>query len=399
MKRLNRRQIRKLIRETMDPELGSYDLGWEDSVAGIRPQDPDEDYMRGYNESQVDAGLPTMQAPSDSGKGQKLDPELLKGATISTPEERAEMADYIARLKAKKIKEAHPDYGEYDADADAWYEERHQADQDYRVHEVPDEVYTRVQNIQDPSRQDHLFDLVDAYEAGDPDANMDMLLKNLEDAELNETKARLKKIIKESLLVEADMLPIMVNPYEDLDTMNRVANYALTNDIKGALADEMVNYEGLDMDLDGMHGWVQYVGEDDGHFSEDAVVPDNWDLDKVYEFMKDLESAWMKQQGESSDSAHSAAPDVKEREVIGNGLSYDYVLPEDISGITFQVRRRGGTPSNINLEDEDTVGNISAQRAGDYGLTLDDIIDVLRDGGAKERKKQKPVKHTPPMYD
>ena len=58
----------------------SYDLGREDSLAGIRPQLPDEDYMRGYNDAQMDAGLPTMQAPSDSGRGKKLDPNILKGA-------------------------------------------------------------------------------------------------------------------------------------------------------------------------------------------------------------------------------------------------------------------------------------------------------------------------------
>lgn len=211
--------------------------------------------------------------------------------------------------------------------------------------------------------------------------------------------SQLRHIIKESLLLEAEMLPIMVNPYEDLDTMNRVANYALTNDIRGALADEMVNYEDLDLDLDEMNGWVQYVGKDDGHFSEEAIVPDNWDLDKVYKFMRDLEGAWLNQRMTMGNAAHKSGKNVKEREVIGNGLSYDYVLPEDIKGITFQVRRRGGQPSNINIEDEDTVGNISVQQAGNEGLTLDDIISVLKAGGAKERKKQKSVRPTPPIYD
>ena len=213
------------------------------------------------------------------------------------------------------------------------------------------------------------------------------------------TRHQLRKIIKESLLLEAEMLPILVNPYEDLDTMNRVANYALTNDIQGALADEMVNYEDLDLDLDEMQGWVRHVGKDSDHFSEEAVVPDNWDLDKVYKFMKDLENAWMKSQGEASDAEHTSAPNVKEREVIGGGLSYDYVLPKDLKGITYQVRRRSGQPSNINIEDADTVGNISAGRAGDYGLTLDDIIAVLKAGGARERKKQKSVRPTPQMYE
>ena len=75
--KVTRRQIRKIIKEAM---VQSYDLGREDSLAGIRPQLPDEDYMRGYNDAQMDAGLPTMQAPSDSGRGKKLDPNLLKGA-------------------------------------------------------------------------------------------------------------------------------------------------------------------------------------------------------------------------------------------------------------------------------------------------------------------------------
>ena len=75
--KITRRQIRKIIKEAM---VQSYDLGREDSLAGIRPQLPDEDYMRGYNDAQMDSGLPTMQAPSDSGRGKMLDPNLLKGA-------------------------------------------------------------------------------------------------------------------------------------------------------------------------------------------------------------------------------------------------------------------------------------------------------------------------------
>ena len=92
--KITKRQLRRIIREAMTPDIPdamgaighgkfqqtSYDLGREDSFAGIRPQLPDEDYMAGYNEAQMDAGLPTMQAPSDSGRGKPLDPDLLKGA-------------------------------------------------------------------------------------------------------------------------------------------------------------------------------------------------------------------------------------------------------------------------------------------------------------------------------
>ena len=53
----------------------------------------------------------------------------------------------------------------------------------------------------------------------------------------------------------------------------------------------------------------------------------------------------------------------------------------------------------INIEDDNTVSNIRAEDAIQQGLILDDIINVLRDSGAKERGKQRPVKHTPPMYD
>ena len=59
---------------------GMYNQGREDSLAKIRPQLSDKDYMMGYNEAQEDAGLPRMQPPSDSGRGKKLDPSKLKGA-------------------------------------------------------------------------------------------------------------------------------------------------------------------------------------------------------------------------------------------------------------------------------------------------------------------------------
>jgi hypothetical protein len=65
----------------------------------------------------------------------------------------------------------------------------------------------------------------------------------------------------------------------------------------------------------------------------------------------------------------------------------------------FQIRRKNGKPSNINIEDDDAIGNITADQAQQAGFTLDDIVAVLIDNGAKERKKQKPIKHTPPMYD
>ncbi len=78
-------ELKQVIREELSKvneqsEPTAYDLGREDSLVGLRPQLPDEDYMMGYNDAQIDAGLPTMQPPSDSGRGKKLNPDLLKGA-------------------------------------------------------------------------------------------------------------------------------------------------------------------------------------------------------------------------------------------------------------------------------------------------------------------------------
>ena len=196
----------------------------------------------------------------------------------------------------------------------------------------------------------------------------------------------------------------MVNPYEDLETMNRVANYALDNDIEGALADEMVNYENLDMDLDEMRGWVTKVGKNDGSYSEDAVVPDNWDLAKVQKFMNDLENAWYEKQGEAADAEHASEPSKGEREVIGSSLTMKYVTKDDIKRITYQIRRKGGKPSNINLEYKpegggSDFGNITADQAKRAGFDLQKIADVLYAYGGKEQKKSPPVKRTPSMYD
>ena len=217
------------------------------------------------------------------------------------------------------------------------------------------------------------------------------------------TRRQIRKIIKETLLLETEMLPIIVNPYEDLETMNRVANYALTNDIAGALADDMVNYENLDLDLDEMRGWVNKVGKKPDYFSEEAVVPDNWDIDKVYKFMGDLEDAWIKKKGAASDSKHQSDPGVEEREVIGNSLTMDYIDFDELKNVTYQIRRKGGEPANINLEYNDDgardFGNISADQVRRAGLSMEDVIKILSDGGAKEQKKSPSVKPTPQMYD
>jgi len=218
------------------------------------------------------------------------------------------------------------------------------------------------------------------------------------------TRKQLRRIIKESLLLETEMLPIMVSQYENFDTMNRVANYALTNDIKGALADKNVNYENLDLDLDQMRGFVKDVGKED-RFSKESVVPDNWDITKVYKFIEDLEVAWLDDQASASSSKHKSDPGVKEREVIGKSLTMDYIDFDDIKNITYQIRRTGGVPVRIDIDYRDPeVGgidyaNITADQIERAGLSMADIEEILSTGKAKLRKKSPSVKPSPQMYD
>ena len=88
--------------------------------------------------------------------------------------------------KINELEEAHHNHGGYD-DSEDWYEERRLMDMDDRVRDVPQDMMDRVMNLRRGDLQDHMLDLVDAYEAkfeeqpgGIP---LSMLVKNLEDAE------------------------------------------------------------------------------------------------------------------------------------------------------------------------------------------------------------------------
>ena len=195
------------------------------------------------------------------------------------------------------------------------------------------------------------------------------------------------------------MLDIVTNSYEDVEDINRLANYALNDDMQGALKDPELQYyiekNEAQYLVDDSRGWLHLVGDE----KQMGPAPEGWNLDAVYKFIEKFEDEAYKIFSQKEMGEHANLPNKVEREIIGNALSQSYVMPKEIEDIEFQIRRKGGIPSNINIEDDHTVSNISAADAEREGLTLDDIAKVLRDGGAKERKKQKPIKHTPPMYD
>ena len=215
------------------------------------------------------------------------------------------------------------------------------------------------------------------------------------------TRKSLKNIIKEALLAETKMIDIVVNKYDSsAEDINILANYALRDDMQGALKDPELQYY-IDKNeagllVDDSYGWLKHVGDEDSY---GMPAPEGWDLDKVYDFVKRFEDEAYNVFINKEKGDHANLPNKVERELIGNALTQSYVMPDEIKDIEFQIRRKGGKPMNINIEDDNMVSNINHEEVARLGLTLDDIAKVLRDGGAKERKKQKPVKRTPPMYD
>jgi hypothetical protein len=219
------------------------------------------------------------------------------------------------------------------------------------------------------------------------------------------SKRQLRRIIKESLLVEAEMLNIMKNQYEDLDQFNRIANYAINNDIQGALNDPELPTEDLYWILDDMSGWVDKVGDDSERwFSPGTVVPPNWDLANVNDFMDELESAAETKVGQDEVVKDAAAPNKPERDALASAFTMSVILPGDIQHITYQIRRKGGEPNWIMLTDDDgSLGHMSTGIGKDdyelKGTSLEKIIKVLEDGGATLRKKQKSSPPMMPYYD
>ena len=215
----------------------------------------------------------------------------------------------------------------------------------------------------------------------------------------------LRKVIREALLREqAEMIDIVTNPYEDVDDINILANYALRDDMQGALKDKELQYyidkneaAGL---VDESMGWLKHVGDE----QYEMPAPEGWDLDKVYTFFSKFEDEAYKVYSKKAKAASAAAPNRAERKAIGLAFTYDDVGEDEIASITFQLRRKGGKVVNINMEDHDSrLGNmttgISEEEAKKLGTTLDKIEKTLRDGDAKERKKRKPVKRSTPYYD
>jgi hypothetical protein len=213
------------------------------------------------------------------------------------------------------------------------------------------------------------------------------------DENTSSTRHYLKKILKESVLVEQEMIEF-VRGGPDPELENKLANFAHAGDIKGALADPDINTEDLDLVLDEFRGNMKYIEHPD------------FDKQKTKEFIADLEDAWYDATANKDQQELEASPDKHELKAIGGGLNM--ILARDLEYLVYQPRKRGGVIVALDIEDVEgpqgfPMGNaqttVSAEQAAQYNTSIMDIMDVLDAGGAKLRKKNKPVKHTPPMYD
>ena len=215
------------------------------------------------------------------------------------------------------------------------------------------------------------------------------------------TKKQLGKIIRESLLIEADMLKIISNPSSpETEVFNRIANYALTNDIAGAMADEEVNTDELYWELDEMRPWVSYVGGDEQWMTDDAVVPDNWDADAVYDFMGDLESAWHNDQAKKDHAAVAADPDKDWLKFMANEFT-SVVTPSDLETLGWKEYKRyirlSPPASMSHAMGEIHIANQDIEQHGPG--TRQDFVDFLTKRAGKTLKKRKIYRSPPPLYD
>jgi len=217
------------------------------------------------------------------------------------------------------------------------------------------------------------------------------------------TRHQLRKIVKESLLLETEMLPIIVNEYEDVELYNILANYALNNDIQGALADPEIkpyvekNEVGWISDEAG--GWFEEVGAEG--YEDEMPAPEGWDRDKAYQFLSDLEDAAWKVYDKQAKGAISGDPDKEFLEFLGRQWSA-MIEPSDMEGIKWKEYKkyiRLKPPPSISHG----VGEIHITKDDTENLyrgAWEDFKDFLTTRAGGQLGRRKPQKRSPmPYYD
>jgi len=155
-------------------------------------------------------------------------------------------------------------------------------------------------------------------------------------------RKEIRKILKEALLNEKkEMHPIIVNEYEDVELYNILANYALNNDVQGALADTEIkpyvekNEVGWISDEAG--GWFEHVGQKG--YEDEMPAPEGWDREKAYKWLTDLENAAWKVYDKQAKAAIKGDPDKEFLEFLGNQWS-SMIEPNDMEGIKWKEYKK-----------------------------------------------------------
>jgi hypothetical protein len=214
------------------------------------------------------------------------------------------------------------------------------------------------------------------------------------------TKRKLSKLIRESLPDDDGMLKIIDNPHSpETKTYNRIVNYALRNDIAGALADTQVNTPDLALDLDEIQTWIEEVEAEHqdpggGELSTDVVYPPNWNEKKIFKFLTKLENAWYKDQTVKDSASHDAEPNKPERAALSYAFAETPVLHRDVEFIDYQIHKTKKWGTYLRLKDrEGQLGNMEAildkENAELDGTTVEDVLAFLVKNGASQTKRRK----------
>jgi len=203
------------------------------------------------------------------------------------------------------------------------------------------------------------------------------------------TRRQLRRIIKEQVKTWAERQAEMDAWEKKLLAALPKDPSKMSNADHQKVAQVFIDEYGLDQ-ADG------FYEEDRGTLADLGVTP--------YPDLENIRMAIMLAQDKAREGEIAKSPDKKELQAIDGSLE-----PREVRYLTYQPIRRGGKVVAFQIEDRETewgtmpLGNstfvVDERQAKQSGTTVDKIIKALENGGAKLRKKRKPIKHTPPMYD
>ncbi len=206
---------------------------------------------------------------------------------------------------------------------------------------------------------------------------------DLKEANMKITKKQLRKIIKESILLEADDFSTNLKKIRallDRDEIEDAAEmYANMNEDPSYFGGEL---EAIRFEYDETRDFFENAPAEVGREFEDLA----------YEYLSD-----------KGNKAISSSSHKNELLAISDSFMTQ-VTPDEVKHITYQPRIRKGQLANVNMEDNDNLlggmaTGMTPDEAKKHGTTLDKVMSTLDALGATKRTRRKPIKYTPPLYD